>query len=320
MRNETKWDISFKTILSPLLFAMIFYAVAIWRYLATGYTFYLFNFGYIGTALAVGLFLTYSLPKKHVFWGRRIAQLLVGSYLLVYVGFILKENLQIEGFFFYLFMGVFAGATLHYFVAKIVGPLFFNRGWCSWACWTAMVLDFLPWKKPLNGRIRNLEHLRYVHFFISLLVVIYIWFVLQDKQIYANSMTEVYWLVAGNVIYFAAGIALATFFQDNRAFCKYICPIVVFQKLTSKFAVMKVEIDKGKCIDCGLCEIHCPMNIRLTCYKNANQRVLSTECILCTTCIEICPKTAISITSKLDGAYVEHLNYSERDTNKKISV
>ncbi len=42
--------------------------------------------------------------------------------------------------------------TIHYAVAKIFGPLIFGRGWCGFACWTAMVLDFLPYKEPKEPR------------------------------------------------------------------------------------------------------------------------------------------------------------------------
>ena len=59
--------------------------------------------------------------------------------------------MQIEGFFFYLLAGFYAGSVIHYLVAKIVGPLVFNRGWCGWACWTAMVLDLLPYKRNKRG-------------------------------------------------------------------------------------------------------------------------------------------------------------------------
>ncbi|MDD4048502.1 MAG: 4Fe-4S binding protein [Clostridia bacterium] len=298
--GQDKWNISFKTIMGPLLFAFVFYAIALWRYLVTGYIFYLYNFGYIGTALACGLFLNTALPKKHRSWGRRIAQLLVGSYLLIYVGFILGENLQLEGFFIYLLMGVFQGATLHYFIAKIIGPLLFNRGWCSWACWTAMVLDLLPWKVPRYKRVRSLGLMRYVHFFVSLAAVLYIWFILGNRTIYADKTTEIYWLAVGSILYFVVGIGVGYIFKDNRAFCKYICPVPVLQKITSRYAIMKVEINKDKCIDCGLCEKNCPMNIKLLAYKNANKRICSTECILCATCIDICPKAAVSITNKID--------------------
>ena len=299
-RNENKWNISLRTIKLPLLFILIFYSVAFWRYFATGKIFYIYNFVYIGTSLAIGIFLSGALPKKHILWGRRITQLLIGIYMLGYLGFIRHENMQIEGFFFYLFSGIFAAATLHYFIAKIVGPLIFGRGWCAWACWTAMILDFLPWKKP-TARIKNLGVIRYLHFLFSLGIVSYFWFVLGTRDLFNNTTTALYWLAIGNVSYYVIAIGLAFLLKDNRAFCKYVCPVPVLQKITSRFSLLKMSIDSSKCIDCHLCEKNCPMGIELSRYKKESKRILSTECILCTTCQDVCPKNAIKVTFGFDS-------------------
>ena len=78
--------------------------------------------------------------------------------LLPYLGVISRENMQIEGFWYYLFLGVFEAATIHYAVAKIFDPLLFGRGWCGYACWTAMVLDFLPYQQPQKPRKGKTGH------------------------------------------------------------------------------------------------------------------------------------------------------------------
>lgn len=132
----------------PLAMLAVFEAIAVTLWLTKDNIFYLFNFSYIGISIALGLFL---LLRKHKY-ARRIVQLLVGTYMLVYLGLICGENMQIEGFWYYLFTGVFEAATIHYAVAKIFGPLLFGRGWCGYACWTAMVLDFLPYKGPASPR------------------------------------------------------------------------------------------------------------------------------------------------------------------------
>lgn len=152
--------------------------------------------------------------------------------------------MQIEGFWYYLFTGVFEAATIHYAVAKIFGPLLFGRGWCGYACWTAMVLDFLPYKSPSQPR-RNLGWIRYITFA----------------------------------------------FKDNRAFCKYICPITVFLKPMSYFSVLRIKCDKDKCISCGKCKRVCPMNVEVT--DNSRKRKNGTECILCMECVRNCPKDAL---------------------------
>ena len=62
---------------------------------------------------------------------------------------------------------VFEATTIHYAVAKIFGPLLFGRGWCGYACWTAMVLDFLPYKIPDHNR-RKIGWIRYIVFLLAL--------------------------------------------------------------------------------------------------------------------------------------------------------
>ena len=161
----------------PLVLLAVFEAVAVVLWLTRDNLFYLFNFSYIGVSVSLGVFL-FVKKYRHA---RRIVQLLVGLYMLVYLGLICGENMQIEGFWYYLFTGVFEAATIHYAVAKIFGPLLFGRGWCGYACWTAMVLDFLPFKvpgKPENERERgerwsrrNIGWMRYVMFAISLIFV-----------------------------------------------------------------------------------------------------------------------------------------------------
>ena len=132
---------------------LIFWIIAVVLWKTSGAIFYLFNFLYIGTSLGVGGTVYALLPKAKKYQGRRLSQLLIGTYMLGFLGFIARENMQIEGFFFYLLAGFFAGAVIHYVIAKVIGPAIFNRAWCSWACWTAMVLDFLPFPRNKNGRL-----------------------------------------------------------------------------------------------------------------------------------------------------------------------
>ena len=112
-----------KKYLMPVLILAIFETVAVTLWLTKDNIFYLFNFSYIGLSISLGVFL---FIRKHKY-ARRIVQLLVGLYMLIYLGLICNENMQIEGFWYYLFTGVFEAATIHYAVAKIFGPLVFGR-------------------------------------------------------------------------------------------------------------------------------------------------------------------------------------------------
>lgn len=268
--------------LLPLLMLLLFEAVAIALWLTKGNVFYLFNFSYIGLSLALGLFL---MANRHRH-ARRVVQLLVGLYMLLYLGLIRNENMQIEGFWYYLFLGVFEAATIHYAVAKLFGPLVFGRGWCGYACWTAMLLDLLPYQVPHRKRY-SFGWVRYAAFAASLLFVAAL-FLLKVK----DRERILFWaFLIGNALYYAVGIALAVVCRDNRAFCKYICPITVFLKPMSYFALLRIRCDKTKCVDCGRCKRVCPMDVDIT--DNARSRKHGTECILCMECVKVCPKDAL---------------------------
>lgn len=273
-----------KRYILPFVMWLLFEAIAVALWLILDNIFYLFNFSYIGTCLAIGV----SLYSRKFKYARNLIQIFIGMYMLVYLGLISGENMQIEGFWYYLFLGVFEAAVIHYAVAKIFGPLFFGRGWCGYACWTAMVLDLLPYKVPKEPR-RSLGFIRYILFACSLLFVaaLFIW------QAPGLERIMLWSFIIGNALYYAVGIALAFAFKDNRAFCKYICPITVFLKPASYFAFLRVKVDADKCVSCGKCEDICPMNVQVT--ENSRKRVNGTECILCFECVQQCPKGALKL-------------------------
>lgn len=263
---------------------LIFEAVAVTLLITTHKIFYLLNFTYIGTCIVLGMFLT-----KHKFkYARNFVQLGVGLYMLVYLGIISRENMQLEGFWYYLFLGVFEAATIHYFVAKIAGPLFFGRGWCGYACWTAMILDLLPYKHP-KGERKKLGWFRYVAFLMSLTFVstLFIFKIGNKEEIMFYSF------LIGNLIYYGLGILLAFIFKDNRAFCKYVCPITVFLKPASYFSYLRVKCDHSKCINCKKCIKNCPMNVDML--DDSRKRKNATECILCLNCVKDCPVKALKL-------------------------
>ncbi len=265
-----------------IVMLVIFEIVAVTLWLTKDNLFYLFNFSYIGLSISFGVFL-FIRKYKHA---RRVVQLLVGLYMLIYLGLICNENMQIEGFWYYLFTGVFEAATIHYAVAKIVGPLIFGRGWCGYACWTAMVLDFLPYKIPKTPR-KMIGWIRYIVFAASLVFVAALFLAKVG-----NIERIMFWaFIVGNIIYYAVGVILAFAFKDNRAFCKYICPITVFLKPMSYFSLLRIKCDKEKCVSCGKCKKVCPMNVDVT--DNSRNRQNGTECILCMECVKRCPQNAL---------------------------
>lgn len=281
MKNIKQW---IKNNWQLLIIWLIFESVAISLTIFTKNKFYFYNFTYIGTSLFLGVYLYVHKAK----YARNVVQFMIGSYMLIYLGIICGENMQIEGFWYYLFLGVFEAAVIHYLVAKICGPLFFGRGWCGYACWTGMVLDLLPYKVPKEPR-KKTGFIRYITFFTSLIYVSLLFILKVDNLSHIMLVS----FIIGNLLYYIVGITLAYLFKDNRAFCKYICPITVFLKPMSYFSVMRIKCDKDKCISCHKCIKNCPMNVDML--DNSHKRTNGTECILCMKCTANCPKKALHL-------------------------
>jgi ferredoxin-type protein NapH len=151
-RLDNRYTLPWKNLIVPAIVMAAFWSLAIVAWQSSGYTQPLFMFGYIGTSLGVGLGLYGTLPKKQKPIGRRLTLLLVGLFLVGFAILMGHENVQIEGFVFGLATGVIQMTVIHYLIAKIFGPLLFGRLWCGWACWTVMILDLLPFRRP-SGRL-----------------------------------------------------------------------------------------------------------------------------------------------------------------------
>ncbi|MGO9087139.1 MAG: 4Fe-4S binding protein [Candidatus Sulfotelmatobacter sp.] len=295
----------------PALIFTIFWILALVLWRRTGNPFFIFDMGNIGTSLGIGIGLYELLPRHKKPVGRRLAQFLVGIYMVGFLGLIVLQNMQLEGLLFFVFTGIFSGAVIHYSIAKIFGPMIFGRGFCGWACWTAMVIDLLPYDRSKGWVPGPWRWLRYVHFLLSVGLVGSLVIVFGYRL---SHWTPLWWLLAGNMLYYAAAIPMAILLKDNRAFCKYLCPVAVLMKLGSRFSPLKIGGVRERCDSCMACVKMCPMDIRIPDYVQAGKRVLSTECILCQTCASVCPTSALSVTWGFDVGWRERLQQRASDS------
>ncbi|MFW9919350.1 MAG: 4Fe-4S binding protein [Candidatus Thorarchaeota archaeon] len=313
VNNErTEEDSKSKRRLIPAFaIATVFWAVGFLLWEISGYFEALLNFAYLGTSVGLGLGLYAVLPRKKKPQGRKLAQFLVGGYMLLFMGVFISNNVQIEGFFFSFLSGIMGAAITHYLMAKVLGPLLFGRLWCGWACWTAMVLDLLPFTRSPGRVPGKIGYLRYTHFALSGIMVFFLWVLIGPWVGQDNSIVALLWVISGNIFYYAAAIGLAYKYKDNRAFCKVLCPITTLLKITSRFSLIKVEGQAERCTECGACEKVCPMDIKIREYLSKGKRVTSTECILCQTCINSCPKKALGLSIGFDIGWKELLRVRE---------
>ncbi len=79
--------------------------------------------------------------------------------------------------------------------------------------------------------------------------------------------------------------------KTSRPFCKTTCPLGAFYGFFNKFSLVKLDLLKEKCTDCGACAKVCPMGTQF------NNSIGSHECIMCMRCMrEACEFGAIHVT------------------------
>jgi len=302
-------------IVPPLIIMIVLWAAGIAHWFKYHNALRLIFFGYVGLIVGAGIGGYIAAADRYRPYARRLVILLLGSLLLI-VAFISEHgNMQLEGFFFAIFAGGGTYILIHYAIAKLIGPLVFGRIWCGWACWYGMIFDLLPYPFSHYRRPGKWGLLRYAHFGLSLLVVGVLWF-----GFGVNQSGGMVWFAAGVLFYYIIGIGMGFALKDNRAFCKYLCPLSVPLKFSSQFSMLKVAGKPDNCADCEICIEMCPMDIRVKDYILTGERVLSTECTLCQACISACPHDSLVLSLAFDRGGKEYTDYDPSPGNRDYNA
>lgn len=82
----------------------------------------------------------------------------------------------------------------------------------------------------------------------------------------------------------------------SRPFCKYLCPLGAFYAPFNKVSVVRMDVDKDKCVGCHACANACRMCV------DPAQTPNHTECIRCGKCVSACPTDALHYTTAFHPA------------------
>jgi ferredoxin-type protein NapH len=124
----------------------------------------------------------------------------------------------------------------------------------------------------------------------------YILFVLLPDQLWPTSIDTLWffsqwgWPLVQMV--FVIFVFLISFWVP-RWFCRWICPAGWFYSIFSRDALIGIGRNPARCTPdtCNVCEIVCPMNIRIRKYPYKHMH--SPDCIMCLECKSHCPNNAI---------------------------
>lgn len=196
--------------------------------------------------------------------------------------------------------------SLVFWLAVFGTSLVAGRSFCGWLC-------------PFNGlqqigetvgvrplkRIRFLPVVKYAFWgawvagVASLAVVAHGWHSFQPLYLTETgvSVTE-----PGNLItyFLLVGLTLAPLALGRRGFCRNLCPFgvwgIVGEKIGHALRIPRITLDahQERCTECGSCSNACPMQLDVR-ELVARGDMRTTECVMCETCVDTCPKKAITV-------------------------
>lgn len=181
---------------------------------------------------------------------------------------------------------VFAILGIILLISVLIGPVV-----CSYACPLGSVQEWLGkigkkiFGKKYNHFIpakydRPLRYLRYV----SLIFTVYL--TTNSLKLVFLEVDPYYALfhfwsdeaTVGGIIVLVV-VLIASLFVE-RPWCKYACPFGAVLGLTNFVRIFKLKRNASTCIDCGLCDQSCPMNIKIS----DKAVVTNHQCIACNEC------------------------------------
>lgn len=85
-----------------------------------------------------------------------------------------------------------------------------------------------------------------------------------------------------------------TSFYRGRLFCNTVCPVGTFLGFISKFAILKIDINKNQCTHCGRCARVC----KAECIGVKSQTIDYSRCVACYNCLTVCSEHAMTYQPK----------------------
>ncbi len=191
-----------------------------------------------------------------------------------------------------------------------LSALLFGRAWCGWACPAGGLEEicFAANDRPVNPR--RLDWIKWAIWVPWLgIIVASAWMAGGYQHINLLLDTQNGISVAGApdrpilfayIIYYGV-IALfmgLSLWLGRRAGCHALCWMAPFMILgrklrnTSAWPSLRLKSFPDACADCKTCTAHCPMSLDVNSMVRSG-RMENSECILCGTCVDGCPKHAI---------------------------
>lgn len=92
--------------------------------------------------------------------------------------------------------------------------------------------------------------------------------------------------------FLAGAVAIGLYpFLGQRVWCRMWCPLAFWMNFWGRWSRFKIAAEKGKCIDCNVCNQYCQMgiDIKARALRGQDVTLADTPCVGCGECVVRCP-------------------------------
>lgn len=205
--------------------------------------------------------------------------------------------------------GVINGSFI-VFGLMFISALFLGRAWCGWVCPAGALQDYCA---PINNNRAPGGKFDWIKWGIWIPWIALIVILAASAGGYSR-LDPFYGLEGGVTLaippspeappwYMIYYIIIAIFVIlplafGRRAGCHYVCWMAPFMILGRKvrnllaWPSLRLKAEEDKCNDCQRCTRECPMSLDVNAMVR-QEKMENSECVLCGTCVDVCPKDAI---------------------------
>jgi len=207
-------------------------------------------------------------------------------------------------------MNGIVNGSLIMFGLMFISSLFLGRLWCGWVCPGGGMQEIVEPvnQRPVNGR--KIDWIKWLIWipWISLILFFVIraggyrsidFLLLTEGGISVAETNDRPILFSYIIYYFVIALFIGlSIFAGKRAGCHTICwmaPFMIIGRwIRNRFAwhSLRLKADHSMCTNCRKCTYHCPMSLDVNSMVQQG-KMENTECILCGSCVDACPKKAI---------------------------
>lgn len=188
-------------------------------------------------------------------------------------------------------------SSLVLLIGTLVTALLFRRAFCGQICPLGFLQELFGrlgrrlWKRPPALPAAVDRVLRYGKYLVFAGIVVLSWafaeLVVRPFDPWAAWMhltsPELLTEMGVGLALLVLGLVGSLF--EERAFCRYACPMGAFLGAVSQVGLSRVVRNTDTCIDCKACTRACPVALPV----HASKQVTSAECLSCGLCVTACP-------------------------------